>query len=247
MSDHGGADHGDGNQEHGDGHDQHAHEGEHDHAHHDHAHHDHHAHDAETVGVAVVTVSSTRSLDEDPSGDYAVETVEDAGHEVVTRELIPDDFDRVQGTVNRLVGREDTDAVITTGGTGVTPDDVTPEAVRQLFEKELPGFGELFRRLSYEEVGTRTVGSRAIGGIADGAPVFCLPGSENAVRLGVEEIILPEVGHLAGLATRDDPADEEDGERDADEKGGESDAGEKGGERDSDETTANGGDDGDAE
>ncbi|WP_058366635.1 MogA/MoaB family molybdenum cofactor biosynthesis protein [Haloparvum sedimenti] len=221
MSDHGGAEHGDDHHDGDDRHDEdghgegHGHDG-HGHDHHgdghgeghDHTHDDHHAHDAETVGVAVVTVSSSRSLEEDPSGDYAVEAIENAGHEVVTRELIPDDFDRVQGTVNRLVGRADTDAVITTGGTGVTPDDVTPEAVRQLFEKELPGFGELFRRLSYEEVGTRTVGSRAIGGIADGVPVFCLPGSENAVRLGVEEIILPEVGHLAGLATRDEPDQE---------------------------------------
>jgi len=89
---------------------------------------------------------------------------------------------------------------VTTGGTGVTPDDVTVEAVEPLFEKRLPGFGELFRRLSYEEIGTQAIATRATAGIADGVPVFCLPGSESAVRLGTEEIIVEVVGHLAGLA-----------------------------------------------
>ncbi|MES3161396.1 MAG: molybdenum cofactor biosynthesis protein MoaB [Halorubrum sp.] len=167
--------------------------------------HDHHAHDASSVEVALVTVSSSRSLAEDTSGDAVVDMFESAGHEVVVRELVDDDFDGVQGTVDRLTRREDTDVVVTTGGTGVTPDDVTPEAVRPLFEKRLPGFGELFRRLSYEEVGTRTVGSRATAGIADGTVVCCLPGSENAVHLGVEEVLLPEVTHLVGLAAHDEP------------------------------------------
>ncbi|MFB6235410.1 MAG: molybdenum cofactor biosynthesis protein B [Halopenitus sp.] len=189
----------------------HDHEGgheEHDHDHGDHGHDDHdhdghHHHDVESVGVAVVTVSSSRTLDDDPAGDYIETALEDAGHEVVVRELIPDDFDRIQTMANRLANRDDTDAVITSGGTGVTPDDVTPEAVRQLFDKELPGFGELFRQLSYEEVGTKTVGSRATAGIVHDSPVFCIPGSENAAKLGVDEIILPEVGHLAGLASRE--------------------------------------------
>ena len=183
----------------------HDHAAKHDHA--DHEHGDHHDHDADTVAVAVVTVSSSRSLEADASGDRIVDAFETAGHEVVVRELVDDEFDGVQGTVDRLVRRDDTDAVVTTGGTGVTPDDVTPEAVRPLLDKTLPGFGELFRRLSYEEVGTRTVGSRATAGIADGTAVFCLPGSENAVRLGVEDVILPEIGHLAGLASRDEPTE----------------------------------------
>ncbi|SMO63650.1 MogA/MoaB family molybdenum cofactor biosynthesis protein [Halorubrum cibi] len=188
-------------------HDTEHHDHDHDHGHghaHNHDDHDdhHHAHDAETVAVAVVTVSSSRSIDEDVSGDLLVEAFEDAGHEVAVRELVDDDFDGVQGTVDRLARREDTDAIVTTGGTGVTPDDVTPEAVDPLFEKDLPGFGELFRRLSAEEVGTRTVGSRATAGVVDGTVVCCLPGSENAVRLGVEDVILPEIGHLAGLADR---------------------------------------------
>jgi molybdenum cofactor biosynthesis protein B len=190
--------------DHGGGHDQghdHGDHGEGDHG--DHG-HDHHHHDVASLGVAVVTVSSSRSLDDDPAGDAIQSALEAEGHEVVTRELIGDSFDGVQGTVDHLVGRQDVDTVVTTGGTGVTPDDVTVEAVRPLFGKHLPGFGELFRRLSYDEIGTKVVGTRAVAGVADGVPVFCLPGSENAATLGVEEIVVHEAGHLAGLARRDE-------------------------------------------
>jgi len=176
---------------------------DHDHAEHDHTDHDHHAHDVETLGVAVLTISSTRTLKDDPAGDVIAAALETAGHEIATREVIRDNYDNVQAAVDAVVGRGDVDTVVTTGGTGVTPDDVTIEAARPLFEKELPGFGELFRRLSYEEIGTKVVGTRATAGIADGVPVFCLPGSENAARLGTEEILVGEVGHLAGLATRE--------------------------------------------
>jgi molybdenum cofactor biosynthesis protein B len=204
---HDGHNHGDHDSHDHDDHDGHDYDGhDHDHDHDGHG-HDHHAHDTETVSVAVLTVSSSRSLEDDASGDWLVDAFEDAGHEVAVRELVGDDFETVQATVDRLVRRGDTDAVITTGGTGVTPDDVTPEAVAPLFEKTLPGFGELFRRRSYEEVGTRTVGSRATAGIADGTVVCCLPGSENAVRLGAEAILLPELGHLTGLAARDASAE----------------------------------------
>ncbi|ELZ53412.1 MULTISPECIES: MogA/MoaB family molybdenum cofactor biosynthesis protein [Halorubrum] len=220
QHDHGGDD-GQGN-DHSDGHD-HGDHGDHGdgHDHGDHGDgHDHHHHDVDSVAVAVVTVSSSRSADEDPAGDYVAAAFEEAGHEVAVRELIPDDYDSVQGTVDRLARRKDTDAVVTTGGTGVTPDDVTPEAVRGLFAKRLPGFGELFRRLSHEEIGTRTIGSRATAGVVTTTPVFCLPGSENAARLGVDEVILPEIGHLVGLAGRgvDEPGEEEveaEGEREA--------------------------------
>lgn len=178
--------------------DDHGHERHHDDAPH------HHAHDLDTLGAAVVTISSTRSLDEDPSGDAIVEAFESESHEIAIRELVGDDLDGIQSRVDALVGRKDVDVVVTTGGTGVTPDDVTVEAVQPLFDKRLPGFGELFRRRSEAEIGTRIVGTRAIAGIADGVPVFCLPGSENAVELGTTEIVLPEAGHLAGLAVRDE-------------------------------------------
>ncbi|UPW01165.1 molybdopterin-binding protein [Halorussus gelatinilyticus] len=171
---------------------------------HGHDSHDHHAHDVESLGAAVVTVSSSRSLSNDPSGDAIVAGLEDAGHKVVSRDLIGDDYDGVQGSVDALVGRDDVDAVVTTGGTGVTPDDVTIEAVEPLFDKKLPGFGELFRLLSHEDIGTKVVGTRATAGVVDGAVVFCLPGSEDAAELGVERIIVEEAGHLAGLAGREE-------------------------------------------
>ena len=178
-----------------------SHEEQHDdqHAHEEHG-HDHHAHDVETLGAAVVTVSSSRSLSDDPSGDTIVSGIEDAGHKVVSRDLIDDSYDGVQSNLNGLVARDDVDVVVTTGGTGVTPDDVTIEASRAMFDKELPGFGELFRLLSYDEIGTKVVGTRATAGVIDGVVVFCLPGSENAAKLGVGEIIVEEASHLAGLA-----------------------------------------------
>ncbi|WP_284013260.1 MogA/MoaB family molybdenum cofactor biosynthesis protein [Halobaculum litoreum] len=188
--------------------DDHAHDGSdgRDHGHDGHDHHthdDHHAHDLDTLGYAVVTVSSSRTHDDDPAGDAIEAAVADAGDETVVREIVADDFDGVQATVNRLIGRDDVDCVVTTGGTGVTPDDVTVEAATPLFDKELPGFGELFRALSREEIGTMVVGTRATAGVSDGVPVFCLPGSENAARLGSEAIIVEEAGHLAGLARRE--------------------------------------------
>jgi len=154
--------------------------------------------------VAVVTVSSTRSLDDDPSGDTIQSVVERAGHEVVTRDLLRDDLDGVQRAMLTLTGRDDVDVVVTSGGTGVTPDDVTVEAVRPLFDRELPGFGELFRLLSYEEIGTRAIASRATAGMVEGVAVFCLPGSEAGARLGTEELVVEEAAHLVGLARRDD-------------------------------------------
>jgi molybdenum cofactor biosynthesis protein B len=175
------------------------------HAHHDHGgqeEHDHHASDIETVSAAILTISSSRSLEEDPAGEAIGEAFERAGHEVSTRALVTDDHDDVQAAIDGLVDRGDTDIVVTTGGTGITPDDVTIEAVSPLFTKELPGFGELFRRRSYGEIGARIVATRAIAGVAGETPVFCLPGSENAARLG-SEIATEVCGHLAGLARQD--------------------------------------------
>ena len=181
------------------------HHGEHDHQddEHHHGHDDHHSHDLDAVGYAVVTVSSTRNHEDDPAGDAIAAAAEAAGGDVVTREVVRDDYDGVQSAVNNLVDRADVDCVVTTGGTGVTPDDVTVEAVEPLFDKTLPGFGELFRALSREEIGTLVVATRATAGVAGDVPVFCLPGSENAARLGAEEIVTEQAGHLAGLARRE--------------------------------------------
>jgi molybdenum cofactor biosynthesis protein B len=172
---------------------------------HEHEHadtHDHHHHDADAVGVAILTVSSSRSLDDDPAGDAIAAAFEADGHEVVTRELVGDSYDRVQSSVDNLASRGDVNTVVSTGGTGVTPDDVTVEATRHLFDKELPGFGELFRLLSFDEIGSKVVATRATAGVVEDVPVFCLPGSENAAELGSTEIIVPEIGHLVGLASR---------------------------------------------
>ena len=156
-----------------------------------------------------MTVSSSRAEAdeegheaEDPGGDEIASILDAAGHVVTVRELVADDHVRVGSTVSALIDREDVNLVVTTGGTGVTRDDVSPDAVSELFDRTLPGFGELFRMLSYEEVGSRAMASRATAGIVRGVPVFVLPGSVNAVRLATEELIAPEAPHLAGLATR---------------------------------------------
>lgn len=173
---------------------------------HDHNHagdgHDHDHSDVETVSYAVVTVSSTRTLAEDTAGDAVVAAVEDNGGTVAVRELVTDDYDGVQSRVDSVSDRSDVDAVVTVGGTGVTPDDVTVDAVRPLFGAEIPGFGELFRSLSYEIVGTAAIASRATAGVVEETPVFCLPGSEDAARLGAREIVVAEAAHLVGLARR---------------------------------------------
>jgi molybdenum cofactor biosynthesis protein B len=201
---------GHGDESHSHGNHDHAHGDAHDHSHsddHDHA-HGHHHHDVETLGAAVVTVSTSRSLDDDPAGDAIAAAFEDAGHEVATRDLVTDEYDNVQSVLSQLSKRDDVDVVVTTGGTGVTPDDVTVEAAERLFSKRLPGFGELFRRESYDEVGVMVVATRATAGIVESTPVFCLPGSENAARLG-GDIAVEAAGHLAGLAQRDEDEEEE--------------------------------------
>ncbi|ADE02552.1 MogA/MoaB family molybdenum cofactor biosynthesis protein [Haloferax volcanii] len=165
--------------------------------------HGHHHHDVDDLEAAVLTISSTRDVDDDPAGDAIAELLHEAGHSVSVRRVVDDDYDEIQIAVARMADRGDVDVTVTTGGTGVTPDDRTVEAATQLFEKTLPGFGELFRRLSYDDIGTKVVGTRATAGVVDGMPTFCLPGSENAARLGTAEIIVPEAPHLTGLARRD--------------------------------------------
>ena len=150
----------------------------------------------------VVTVSSSRGVESDPGGDAAAELIEDDGGTVTVREYRSDDFAAIRGTVDRLAGRDDVDCVVATGGTGMTMDDVTPAACEGLFEREIPGFGELFRSISYEEIGHRAMASRATAGVVSGTVVFCLPGSRAAVRTAMSELVLPEAPHLAGLATR---------------------------------------------
>ena len=159
------------------------------------------------LDVAIVTVSSSRGTDvektpPDPSGDAIASILLEAGHVVTERQMIPDDYVQIKTTVSEYLDRSDVDIVVTTGGTGVTVDDVTPDAVSDLFDRELPGFGEAFRWLSWEEVRTRIVSTRATAGITRDVPVFVLPGSVNAVELATAKIIAEEAPHLAGLAPR---------------------------------------------
>ncbi|SDJ98740.1 MogA/MoaB family molybdenum cofactor biosynthesis protein [Natronorubrum texcoconense] len=152
------------------------------------------------LGVSVVTISADRELESDPAGNVIVTALEEAGHDVATREHIDADHDRVQSIVSRLIDRGDVDVVVTSGATSVEPSDVAIEAVEPLLEKELTAFSELFTALGYEAVGSQIVAARTIAGIADDVPIFCLPGKAPAARLGIEEIILPEMRHLVGVA-----------------------------------------------
>jgi molybdenum cofactor biosynthesis protein B len=161
---------------------------------------DHHAHDHDAVSVAILTVSSSRTLDDDPAGDAIADLLSAAGHDIAARALVADDRAAIRDRAADLL--DDADALVTTGGTGLTPDDVTVDALAPLFDRPIPGFGELFRWLSYEDVGAMAMASRATAGVADEALVFCLPGSEAAARLGAEELIAPALGHLLGLVRR---------------------------------------------
>jgi len=167
---------------------------------------DEHDHDiVSPLQAGILTVSTSRANaddPDDPGGDRIESLLTDAGHRVVDRRLVPDGIGPIQRALDELLDDPTVDFVIATGGTGPTVDDVTPDAVADRFDRELPGFGELFRQLSYEEIGPRTIASRATAGIARDTPVFVLPGSRNAVTLAVEAIILEEAPHLVGLSTR---------------------------------------------
>lgn len=134
------------------------------------------------VNIAVMTVSDTRGAADDRSGDTLVERLTAAGHRLAARAIVKDEVAAIRAQVQAWIADPEVDVVLTTGGTGVTGRDVTPEAVEGLFEKHIPGFGELFRWLSYEKVGTSTIQSRATGGVANGTYIFALPGSPSACR-----------------------------------------------------------------
>jgi molybdenum cofactor biosynthesis protein B len=156
------------------------------------------------LNFAVIVSSSSRyqKLKErkpftDPSGDLIVELLQNAGHSVVSREILPDDRVLIGKYVGNAIGSEEVDAIIVCGGTGVSMKDVTIETVRPLLIKTLPGFGELFRKLSFDEIGSAAIMTRALAGITDqGKAVFCIPGSPQAVKLVMEKLILPETGHI---------------------------------------------------
>lgn len=163
---------------------------------------------AATVGIAfaVVTFSDTRTSETDRSGATIRELLEGAGHRVVAARIVPDEPAAMHACLDELLSHSEIRAIITNGGTGISARDSAAEVVERLLDKRLDGFGELFRMLSYAEIGAAAMLSRATGGVAGGKIVFALPGSTNAVRLGMSKLILPQVGHLAAELAKQTPA-----------------------------------------
>jgi molybdopterin adenylyltransferase len=163
---------------------------------------EHKAHAPRSVRCFIVTVSDTRTEATDTSGRAIADLLTAAGHVVAGRAIVKDDAEMVRGTLERQLAIADVQAIITTGGTGVTARDSTYEVVSSLLQKRLDGFGELFRMLSFQQIGPAAMMSRACAGIVAGHVVVSLPGSEAAVRLALERLLIPELGHLVQQATR---------------------------------------------
>jgi molybdenum cofactor biosynthesis protein B len=155
-----------------------------------------------SVRLCILTVSDSRTIESDGSGRLIRELCEKAGHSIAEHRVVPDDPDRLRSELAALLGREDTQAVLVNGGTGISGRDRTYEAVSAMLERRIDGFGELFRSLSFAEIGPAAMLSRAVAGTVSGRPVFCMPGSPAAVRLALERLILPEIGHVVAEAGR---------------------------------------------
>jgi molybdenum cofactor biosynthesis protein B len=162
----------------------------------------HRATSPRSIACAVLTISDTRTTETDESGRLTRELLEGAGHRVAHAEILPDDPSRVAEVIGALLVRDDVEAVLINGGTGISPRDSTHEAVLGLLDRRLDGFGELFRALSYDEIGAAAMLSRALAGMARGRVLFSMPGSPAAVRLALEKLILPELGHIVGEARK---------------------------------------------
>jgi len=154
------------------------------------------------VRCFVLTVSDTRSKEEDQSGRLILDLLKQHSHTVTAYEIVRDDTDRIRAIIREQANQSDVQVMIINGGTGISPRDVTYEAVESLLEKKLDGFGEIFRQLSYQEIGSPAFMSRAVAGIFRGKGLFSVPGSVHAVELAMEKLILPELGHLVALLNR---------------------------------------------
>ena len=161
--------------------------------------HEHHAHGKRAVRCAVVTVSDTRTPETDTSGARIRALLAEAGHGVVAYLILPDEPDRIRAHVQDLVHRRDVDAVLVSGGTGLAPRDTTYEAITALLDKRLDGFGELFRMLSFQEIGAQAMLSRAAAGVAGGKVIASMPGSTAAVELAMTRLLLPTLAHMVQL------------------------------------------------
>jgi len=145
------------------------------------------------LNVAILTISDTRTEENDTSGKTLVERLTNAGHHRADKTIVPDNTYQIRAVVSNWIANPDIQVIITTGGTGVTGRDGTPEAIQPLLDKQLEGFGEVFRAISYEEIGTSTIHSRAIAGVANGTYIFCVPGSSGACKTGWDKIIQPQI------------------------------------------------------
>lgn len=147
------------------------------------------------VGIAVLTVSDSRGIELDGSGRVLIERLSAAGHRLAGRAILPDDIYRIRAQVSGWIADPAVHVVVSTGGTGLTGRDGTPEAVAPLLDKTIDGFGEVFRTLSFEEIGASTIQSRAVAGVANGTYIFCLPGSSGACRTGWDKLIAPQLDY----------------------------------------------------
>ena len=141
------------------------------------------------INIAIVTISDTRILDNDKSGDVLEDRVFKSNHKIISRDIVKDNFEEIYELFSNLINNEKIDVIISTGGTGLTGRDITPEVMKKLFEKTIDGFGEMFRWLSFKKISTSALQSRALGGVACGKYIFCLPGSPSACKDGWDEIL----------------------------------------------------------
>ena len=145
------------------------------------------------VNICLVTISDTRSLADDKSGDTLEKLIKHSGHNCLSRNIVKDDIEEIKSVLEKLIENEQVDVVITTGGTGITGRDLTPEVFKDILEKEIPGFGELFRWISYKKISTSTIQSRALGGVSKGTYLFSLPGSVGACKDAWNEILVHQL------------------------------------------------------
>jgi len=164
-------------------------------------HHHHRAKGPQSLRVAILSISTTRTIAEDTSGHWIVDRATREGHQVVAHRVVTDAVTAIRQAVHQLLGELQPQALIMTGGTGITPKDVTIEAMQPLFAKELTAFGPIFSQLSFEQVDSAALLSRATAGVMQGCVVFCLPGSLKACQLACKVLIFPELGHLYGHVT----------------------------------------------
>lgn len=165
---------------------------------------DHRAYAPKTLAFAVLTASDSRDETDDRSGGVIAELLQAAGHRLIARQVVPDEIETIRSATEALVENSEVDVIVLTGGTGLAPRDISVEAVSPLLKRKIEGFGELFRTLSYQEIGAAAMLSRACAGVSDRTAVFVIPGSPKAAKLAMESLILPEIGHLLGQLRRSD-------------------------------------------